>query len=232
VDLIARELGYDPLEFRMGNALRPGQSGPANERFREVRAVEVLEALNLASPAAERTMESRRRGSGVALAVRGMCQATTSVRYRLERDGGVTVVTGVPEQGSGMHTVLERVAATVLSVDPRHITVVRGSTQEALFDPGASASWVTTVGGQAAARGATELKAGLEELAAEARGWPSGDVVLDADHFTVTSTGEQVPFLELAKQIAGGGDVVVDGTFQAPAPGGEADANCAVTWWR
>ncbi|MCA1646344.1 MAG: xanthine dehydrogenase family protein molybdopterin-binding subunit [Chloroflexi bacterium] len=226
VDMIARELGYDPLEFRLRNVLQPGQVGPANERFRDVRAVEVLEALRRAAPASD-SVARHRRGRGVALAVRGIFQGSTSVRYRLERTGRVTLITGVPEQGSGMHTMLKRVAATVLSIDPRLITVVRGSTSDAPFDPGASASWVTTIAGQAAARGATELKTRLEELAAEARGWPAGQVHLADDNFSVASTGERAPFSEVAQQIAGGGDVMVDGTYEPPAPGGEADANFA-----
>jgi xanthine dehydrogenase molybdenum-binding subunit len=227
VDMIAHELGYDPLEFRLLNALRPGQSGPANERFRDVRAVEVLEALTNARLAEPREMTNRRRGRGVALAVRGMFQGSTSVRYRLESDGRLTLITGVPEQGSGMHTMLRRIAATVLSIDAQHITVVRGSTNDALFDPGASASWVTTIAGQAAARGATQLKARLEELAAEARGWPSSDVTLEGDSFVVASTGEQAPFVEVAEEIARGGQVVVDGTYEAPPPGEVGDANFA-----
>lgn len=227
VDMIARELGYDPLEFRLRNALRPGQSGPANERFREVRAVDVLQALKVTDPVGDRSIGSRRRGRGIALAVRGIFQGSTSVRFRLERDGTVTLITGVPEQGSGMHTVLKRVAARVLSVDPRSITVVRGNTNDAPFDPGASASWVTTIAGNAAARGATQLKARLEELASEARGWPAGDVVLEEDTFVVGATGERVPFLELAEEIARGGEIVLDGTYEAPPPGGEGDANFA-----
>jgi CO/xanthine dehydrogenase Mo-binding subunit len=206
--------------------LRPGQSGPANERFREVRAVEVLEALKRVAPTADMTT-SRRRGRGVALAMRGIFQGSTSVRYRLEREGRVCVITGVPEQGSGMHTMLKRVAATVLGIDPRLISVVRGSTNDAPFDPGASASWVTTIAGQAAARGAAQLKARLEELAAEVRGWPAGDVVLRDDWFTVVPTGEQAPYVEVAEQIARSGELVLDGTFEASPPGGEMDANFA-----
>jgi CO/xanthine dehydrogenase Mo-binding subunit len=123
--------------------------------------------------------------------------------------------------------MLRRVAATALSIDAQHIIVRRGNTTEALFDPGASASWVTTIAGQAAARGATQLKVRLEELAAEARGWPTGDVSLDGDWFVVGSTGERVRFVEVAAEIARGGQVVVDGTYEAPPPGGEGDANFA-----
>ena len=48
LDAIARDLGLDPLEFRLRNVVRPGQPGAAGDHFREVRAVEVLEAVGRA----------------------------------------------------------------------------------------------------------------------------------------------------------------------------------------
>lgn len=229
VDMIARELGMDPVEFRLLNAARPGDTGPANERFREVRAVDVLEALKRETAWGESPLPAG-RGRGVALAMRGMFQGTTGVRYRLERDGGVTVITGQPEQGSGSHTMIRRVAAATLSVDLARISVVRGNTNEAPFDPGASASWVTAIVGQATQRGAVALKAKLEDLAAEAMGWPAGEVSIEEDRFIASSTGDSAPFAEVAARIARGESVVVDGVFEAPPPGtaGEGDANyCA-----
>jgi xanthine dehydrogenase molybdenum-binding subunit len=169
----------------------------------------------------------RARGRGVALAVRGMFQAPTSVRYRLDADGRITVLTGLPEQGSGMHTVLQRVAAAVLGVDLGLIRVVRGATSEALFDPGASASWVTAIAGQAAALGAAEFKSRLLELAAETRGWPTGTVVLEGGHFKETSRGETVGFQELAIEMTRAGNVVLDATYQPPPPSEPGFANFA-----
>ena len=37
MDMIARELGLDPLEFRLRNALTEGDSGPLGERWQQIR---------------------------------------------------------------------------------------------------------------------------------------------------------------------------------------------------
>jgi CO/xanthine dehydrogenase Mo-binding subunit len=119
------------------------------------------------------------------------------------------------------------VAAAVLDLDLELIDVVRGTTSEAPFDPGASASWVTTIAGQAAAVGARQFKMRLQELAAEARGWPIEAVVLDGGQFRETASGDQAPFRELAAEIARAGTVELDGIYQPPAPSEESDANFA-----
>src|SRR5262249_29148924 len=135
LDLIARELGLDPLELRLRNVVRDGQSGPAHERFREPRAAELLERLRdetgWGQPAPPNV------GRGVAINVRHVGGGKTSVTYRLGADGTVEVITGVPDQGAGAHTVIRRVAAAMLSVDPDRIVVRYGTTAEALPDPGA-----------------------------------------------------------------------------------------------
>ncbi len=44
MDLIARGLGMDPLEFRLKNLLEPGDEDPTGMRYQEIRARETLEA--------------------------------------------------------------------------------------------------------------------------------------------------------------------------------------------
>ena len=58
-----------------------------------------------------------------------------------------------------------------------------GDTGEAPQDPGAGGSRVTHVIGQAALDGGQRMKATLEDLAAEAFGWPAGEVRLSDDRF-------------------------------------------------
>jgi CO/xanthine dehydrogenase Mo-binding subunit len=217
VDLIARELGLDPFEIRLRNAVRPGQTGPANEVFREPRAVEVLEALRSAT-ASDSVPLAANHGRGLALGVRHVGGGKTALAFRLRDNGSVEVVTGVPDQGSGSYTLIRRVAATVLSVNPERIEVRHGTTAEAFTDPGAGGSRVTHIVGEAARNGATELRARLEELAAEVMGWPAGQVRLEDDRF-VSATGEAVPFDEVIARITRGNPVEVRGAYDAEAHG-------------
>jgi CO/xanthine dehydrogenase Mo-binding subunit len=182
VDMIARELDMDPLEFRLLNAVRDGDTGPANERFREPRAVEVLKALRQESGWSRGPLPSN-RGRGLALSVRHVGAGKTSVLLRALPTARIEVITGVPDQGAGSHTVIRRVAAAALSVAPERVLVTRATTAEAPLDPGAGASRVTHIVGRATQRGAAELKERLEALAADAMRLPGGDMRLERDLF-------------------------------------------------
>ena len=207
IDHIAREMGIDPLEFRLINALRPGDRGPAREGYRNPRAVQVLEAIR------ERTNWGKtplppNHGRGIALRHREVGQGKSSVVMRLLPDGHVEVVYGTPDQGSGSATVVRRVAAEVLSIDPERILVRYGDTSEAPVDRGAGASRVTHVIGRATQAGATSLKTRLEELASEVTGWPAGKVQLRSDRFVVSDQPETSKSFEEVAQLIGRGGVV------------------------
>lgn len=225
VDRIAQEMGLDPIELRMRNALRSGDTGPANERFREMRAVEVLERAR--EEIASRPALPPNRGRGIALGVRHIGAGKTGLAFRLDADGTIEVLTGVPDQGSGSHTLIRRVAAAVLSVKPERIAVRFGTTAEALNDPGAGASRVTHIVGEAARLGATQLKEQLEELAAEVMGWPAGQVRLERDRFVLTDgSGEGAPFAEVAERLARGSTVETQSSYDGEHPAEEpADFN-------
>ena len=219
VDMIASALKIDPIELRRRNALHDGQPSVTGERVARARAVEVLDALERESNWRQPPPDGR--GRGVALGVRHIGAGSTSVVMRLIDGGRVEVITGVADQGGGAHTVLRRVAAAVMSVDPRRVVIRHVDTAGPAPDPGIGGQRVTHVLGRAAQAGAIELKTKLEELAAEAMGWPAGEVRLEADQFI---TGEQAaPFDEVAEQIARGAPVEVngeyDGTHKAGEPG-------------
>ncbi|GAC1321373.1 MAG: hypothetical protein NVSMB2_18060 [Chloroflexota bacterium] len=225
VDLIAKDLGIDPLDIRMRNAVRTGQTGPANEVFREPRAVDVLEALRDATGWGVAPIAPN-RGRGLALGVRHVGGGKTALMFTLAADGNIEVVTGVPDQGSGSYTVIRRVASAVLSVAPERIRVRHGTTAEALTDPGAGGSRVTHIVGEAARTGATTLRERLLELAAEVMGWPSGKVRLENDSF-VSDSGEVASFDDVASRIARGSPVQVEGAWDAEehGPGEPGDFN-------
>jgi CO/xanthine dehydrogenase Mo-binding subunit len=125
------------------------------------------------------------------------------------------------DQGAGAHTLIRRVAAAALSVAPARIVVRYGDTGTALPDPGAGGSRVTHVIGQAALDGGQRLKATLEDLAAEAFGWPAGEVRLSGDRFVAGS--ESASFEEVASRLGRGAPVEVIGTY-GEAPHGHDDA--------
>ena len=128
-------------------------------------------------------------------------------------------MTGVADQGGGAHTVIRRVAAAVMSVDPRRVVIRHVDTSGPAPDPGVGGQRITHIIGRAAQSGATEMKARLEELASEAMGWPAGEVRLENDCFI--SDGASASFEEVAEQIAKGPPVEILGDYNGNHKAGE-----------
>ena len=228
IDMIAKEMGLDPLKLRLLNAVREGDTGPANELFREPRAVQVLEALRRESGWGKPLAPNR--GRGLALGVRHVGGGKASARFSLQSDGSVQVLTAVPDQGGGSFTIIRRIAAAVMSVDPERIVVVHGTTANSPFDPGSGGSRVTHLIGQLARSGAAEMKERLEELASEVMGWPAGQVRLEHDRFVVgDGAGESASFEEVASRVARSGPLEVpvsyDGSGHGPDDPGDYNFN-------
>jgi CO/xanthine dehydrogenase Mo-binding subunit len=97
------------------------------------------------------------RGIGFAIGVRHVGQGSTTIALHLERDGTIEARTGVGEQGGGQHTLIQRIVAATLGVDPATVRVRRLST-EGPQDPGIGGSRVTPVHGGAALAAAQALK--------------------------------------------------------------------------
>ncbi len=217
VDIIAHALGIDPIEIRRRNALHDMDASITGEKVHRARAIEVLDALERESGWNNPLPPGH--GRGVALGVRHIGAGNASVVYRLADDGRVEVLTGVADQGGGAYTVLRRVAAEILSVSLSRIFISHCDTSGPAPDPGVGGQRVTHVLGRAAQAGATELKGRLEDLAAEAMGWPAGKVLIVDDHFT--HPDGEASFDEVARMIARSGSVEVVGEYEGTHKPGE-----------
>jgi CO/xanthine dehydrogenase Mo-binding subunit len=215
VDMIAAELGIDPLELRLRNAVRDGDQGLGGEGFRQARAVPVLEALREAGDW-QRRPARQGRGRGIALGVRHVGGGKTSVRLRAGGGGRVEVLTGLPDQGGGALTIIQRVAAATLEVAPARIVVTRGSTGQAPNDPGVGGSRVTHLASRATQSGALELKRRLEAAASEIFG-NGRPLRLADDRFHGGGEGP-IPFERVAERIA---EIDVEGAYEAAHGPGE-----------
>lgn len=219
VEHIARSLGMDPLEFRLKNALREGDSSPAGHPVRNPRAVEVLEALREAAAWGRRPLPLN-RGRGIALRSRHVGQGRTGVVLRLLPDGRLEFLYGTPDQGSGSATMVRRLVSAILSVPQERVLVRYGTTAEAPWDSGAGASRVTHVVGRATVEVAGALKQVLLELAAETMGWPAGQVCLEGGRFVVGDGSQESAALdELAERFLRSGPVEARAAYDSASHG-------------
>ena len=140
MDLLAAELGIDPVELRLLNALEPGDilptgqvvtgSLPTREVIRRAAAIplpaeETLprDPLRLPGGAGNTTTgEGVRRGVGFALGFKNICYSEgfddyCTARVQLRADGSAVVHSASAEVGQGVVGVILQVARTELGTD-------------------------------------------------------------------------------------------------------------------
>jgi CO/xanthine dehydrogenase Mo-binding subunit len=187
IDAIARELGVDPLELRMRNAMRAGDPDMDGRPHHDANGVAVLEALR------EHVDWKRKRepgrGHGIAFTARHIGGGNTSVKLGLLPDGTVDIRTGCTEVGVGMLTMTARVAAQALEVDPSRVRVRRDSTANVPLDPGVGGSRTTHILGEAAFDAATQLRRQLEGVGYPQKSWDAATKeLLRAGEVDITGT--------------------------------------------
>jgi CO/xanthine dehydrogenase Mo-binding subunit len=159
IDMIASELKIDPMEIRRRNAAMPGDTDLEGNPFADPRPTEVLDALSNAM-GWDRPVQPG-HGRGIALTARHIAGGKTSFLITAKEDGTIHVDTGSAEPGVGTHTVIQRVIAGELGIDPTRVTVTRGNTSDVPWDPGIGGSKGTNLLGRAALDGARKLRAAL-----------------------------------------------------------------------
>jgi CO/xanthine dehydrogenase Mo-binding subunit len=169
IDLIARDLGIDPLEMRMRNVVRQGDVDVTGQPWHGTDGPALLARLGASSRYDARVRSrhesgARATGFGFALGVRHVGRGRASMVLRVRGGGRVEVGTGVSDQGGGAHTLFQRIVAAELGIPLERVTVVRGTTDAVPSDPGVGGSRVTPVQGSAALDAARKLKAKLAEL--------------------------------------------------------------------
>jgi CO/xanthine dehydrogenase Mo-binding subunit len=223
-DMIADELGIDPLEMRRRNAVSEGDADVQGHPFLEPRAHAVLDALeretrwNSPLPAG--------RGRGMSLTCRHIGVGATNVQLILHADGHVSVRTGTTEQGVGSFTILHRVVAFRLGLDLAMVDVSRGSTAVAAPDPGVGANRTTHVSGRAALAACTKLVQELETVAAELANVP--EALHLRDQAFISDDGRtNVTWFDAAKSLAHrhNGEFLVTGSYDGNVGPGEPEFN-------
>jgi CO/xanthine dehydrogenase Mo-binding subunit len=189
IDLVARELGIEPLEFRMLNCAREGELDVEGHSYLAARGAEVLEVLKRESGWGSALPEGR--GRGVAFAVRHIGVGKTTLQLVVNATGDLVVHTGTVEQGMGIFTVLTRVVAVDLGIDLARVRIERGDTGSVPFDPGVGASRTTHVVGGAVLDATRQLRADLEAAGLAHMTWDAACAALVAARGgeSVTYTG-------------------------------------------
>jgi CO/xanthine dehydrogenase Mo-binding subunit len=172
VDFIADKLGLDPLELRMRNAPRDGDTRATGESLEDPHCREVL--IRLAkisdwSKARVRHRNNRLYGRGMALGDRHVGTGESSCELLLNRAGDLCLRSGIGDQGVGAYTMHRQIVSQIIGVEPQRVHIEIGDTNSAPYDEGIKGARGMHVEGRAVAHA---TKALLESLrAAAARHW-------------------------------------------------------------
>lgn len=187
---IAREMGFDPIEFRLKNALRSGEVQPFSRAWSEGREPipETVYTVGLEECVTQGRMvigwddkfgnaqwhtvpgkQHLRKGVGVAMVMQG-----TAIPYldmggasiKLNDDGSFNLLVGATDLGTGSDTVLAQMAAEILGVPVEDIIVYSSDTDFTPFDKGAYASSTTYISGTATVKAAEQVADRIRHRAA------------------------------------------------------------------
>ncbi len=223
MEKIAHTLGLDPLEFRLKNALRPGEAHPFSTAWSEgrephpeyIQTVGLEECVRQGKAAigwddkfgnpkwhAVPGKPHLRRGIGVALVMQG-----TAIPYldmggasiKMNDDGSFNLLIGATDLGTGSDTVLAQMAAEVLGVPLEDIIVYSSDTDFTPFDKGAYASSTTYISGAAVVKAAEQVAEKIRQRAASMLKQPVEPARLQlVDRKVVAPNGESVTLAEVA----------------------------------
>lgn len=188
LDSAARRLGIDPVDIRRRNLLRDEQypfttlSGMVFERLSHHQCldklVQMMDYDALRRDQAEHRARGIYRGIGLAAVVeltnpgpaayspgQVRISAQDGCQIRLQPDGRIHCAISITEQGQGNIAAITQVVADVLGVRPADIRVEMGSTATTPYGGGTYGSRGAGVGGEAALRAASKLRASLQRIA-------------------------------------------------------------------
>jgi CO/xanthine dehydrogenase Mo-binding subunit len=209
MDLLAAELGIDPLELRRKNFLERGDTLPIGQQLETaVELPALVDAVEAKlGPLPEPTGPRRVVGRGFACNLQpyGRCiwlNDWSSAWIGFELDGTLVIRIAVPDIGGGQASSLIQIASEVLGVPPERITIHIGDSALNPLTGTTTATRQLYMSGNAVLRAATELRDHLAGVAAELLEVPAEEVEFDAEGVRQPSSGRSVPFSKLLATCA------------------------------
>lgn len=203
IDIIAKAIGLDPVDFRMRNLVGEGDEAPLGGNWEGVRAKETLRAVAEASGWGS-PKNAPFVGRGVAVMQKSPGMGPAGARIIVGSSGKVTLRVGVPEQGSGSHTILRQIAAEEIHIPVGLVCVETGSTDVVPHSGwGSGASSVSHSMGQAVLMAARELRSQILADAARILGLKVEHISLEDGNFLNRGAVKEkrIPFRKLLSRL-------------------------------
>ncbi len=170
MDCVARQLGMDPLEFRMRNLVKEGDINAFGQVLHHISPDRVLgKAAEIIDWGKKSKGEGEwKRGKGIAFGnYRPNPTWPSSAIVKVFRDGSVETRIGTDEVGQGLLTVMAQITAEEFEIPMDKVRVVHGDTLFTPWDFASNASRSTWMTGNAVIRACQDAKQRILKLAGE-----------------------------------------------------------------
>ena len=165
-DMIARELGIDPVEFRRKNILREGRPQATGTKMKDAAIETVLDRLEVLldwQKPFDRGSGTLKRGRGLAVGFKACISNTTSLAaVSVNADGSCTVYCSSVDMGQGCDTAMAQIAAEVLNLPAESVRVVHSDTDVTPYD-------MATLGSRSLFHMGNAVKLAAEDAAGQLR---------------------------------------------------------------
>jgi CO/xanthine dehydrogenase Mo-binding subunit len=162
LDELAMQLGIDPIDLRIRNAVKPGTKAVYGATFREIALIETLQAIK-AHPHYTAPLGPN-QGRGVACGFWFNVGGESSAAVHVDEDGGATVVSSNPDIG-GSRAAMAMMAAETLGLPIERVRAIVADTTSIGFSATTGGSRVTFATGMAVVQAAEKVIADLKRRA-------------------------------------------------------------------
>lgn len=173
IAMLADKMGIDPLEFRLRNSLKPGQTMSCGRPVEQWPFPELCEAIRphynrALREAGECKDENLRRGVGLAAGAFGIATPADSAiaAVELDPDDGVTVYAAVADPGEGNDSMLSQLAAHYMDLPLNKVRLVLRDTDRTTATGPAAGSRITFLVGGAMVTALEQLRRAMAETGA------------------------------------------------------------------
>jgi 4-hydroxybenzoyl-CoA reductase alpha subunit len=234
MDMIAEELGIDPVEMALRNGLKTGDRSAAGFNIISSGFAECVRKVAEETRFKERR-SSKRAGRGKAYGIGLGCggfpsgagfyftntsAAHSSVIIKAGEGGGVSVLTGASDIGQGSDSIICQIVAEVLGIPLEDIRITSADTAITPPDMGTYSSRVTVAAGNAALKAAHAAREEIFRVVAKkVEANPEDLVAADRRIFVKGSPEAFVAFedaINLYQRENEGAPLVAKGSYNSP----------------
>ncbi|MGH3151441.1 MAG: xanthine dehydrogenase family protein molybdopterin-binding subunit [Streptosporangiaceae bacterium] len=253
LDLIAKDLGLDPVEIRLRNVARRSDPPAMMITGRPLAGVTTKESLERVAELVDlpafrrRQAQAREQGRYLGIGVATFIEAAPgprsegpdgalgmeSMRLRLTEDGIVELFTGQMPHGQSHQTTLAQIAADEFGVPFEQVRVVVGDSDVVPFGLTGGSRSATMTGG-VALHGTRQLKAKVLDFAAHLMEVSAQDLVItDGNVWVRGDPASAITVTEVAGRAASGefeedADLEVEATYDGGQGGWSGGTHCAI----